>query len=107
MRSKPMSPFLNLSYDRDLVRALRPNVWLAYLNALQGDTLDSFARDREFCLSYSGRATSLAAISTAAYGSDIEMARQLGKALATFLIEFAVAAPGKSPVRFMLLPLAG
>jgi hypothetical protein len=95
--------FLNPSYDRDLVRSLPPSAWMAYLNALQGDTLDSFARDREVCLVFWPGDVFGRTISAAAYVPEIEMARQSGKALATFLIEFAAAAPGDSPAQFTLI----
>lgn len=95
--------FLNPSYDQELVHSLPPNAWMAYINALQGETLDLFARSREVCLVFWPGDVFGRTISAAAYGPEIEMARQSAVALANFLIEFAAAAPGNSPAQFTLI----
>ena len=95
--------FLNPSFDQELVRSLPPNAWMAYINALQGETLDSFAQSREVCLVFWPGDVFGRTISAAAYGPEIEMARQSAHALANFLIEFAATAPGNCPAQFTLV----
>jgi len=77
--------FLNPSYDQDLVRSLPPNAWPAYIEALKGDTVDSFSSWGEICLVFWPADVWGRGFSAAAYVPELELAADSAVALAGVL----------------------
>jgi pimeloyl-ACP methyl ester carboxylesterase len=77
--------FLNPNYDQNLVSSLSPNAWDAYVNALSGDTLDSFSRWGEVCLVFWPANVWGPVISALAYPPELNLARESAPVLAGVL----------------------
>jgi pimeloyl-ACP methyl ester carboxylesterase len=76
--------FLNPNFDREHVHSLPPEAWTAYVDALSGDTLDSFSRWGEICLVF-WPADVWGEFSAAAYVQELELAAASAKSLASAL----------------------
>jgi hypothetical protein len=77
--------FLNPNYDRDRVRNLPPNAWSAYVDALSGDTLDSFSRWGEICLVFWPADVWGPVISALAVPPELALAHESAPVLASIL----------------------
>ena len=77
--------FLNPNYDADRINSLPPNAWGAYIDALSGDTLDSFSRWGEICLVFWPADVWGAEISALAYPQELNLARESAPVLASVL----------------------
>ena len=82
---KSYASFLNPNYDQNLVSSLPPNAWGAYVDALSGDTLDSFSRWGEICLVFWPANVWGPVISALAYPPELNLAVESAPVLASVL----------------------
>jgi hypothetical protein len=78
--------FLNPNYDQARVRSLPPDAWSAYIDALSGDTLDSYSRWGEICLVFWPADVWGPEVSAAAYVPELKLAAASANALAGVLL---------------------